>query len=180
MAAIKTAASYHRIVLLLILTGILDLQLTFLAVHQEDLIVTYLRGARRGISNLLGLEIDADRFLQDAIKEGYADLRTTLRDAERIRVPVIFFATHEEAGVPLSAVNEVRAAIGRDVVSQVFSIPHALDKLHESPRKEWAMFRQLVSCCITHLSPAAPDRQRVEPSQSDIGCKQVVTDQSEE
>jgi SAM-dependent methyltransferase len=167
--ALKTAATDDRIDLLLILTGILDLQLTCLAVHQEDLIVTYLRGARRGISNLLGLEIDVDRFLQDAIKEGYADLRTTLRDAERIHVPVIFFATHEEAGVPLSAVNEVRAAIGRNVVSQVFSIPQALDQLHESPRKEWAMFRQLVSCCITHLSPAAAERQMVEPAQLEIG-----------
>src|SRR6266487_1323162 len=167
--ALKTAATDDRIDLLLILTGILDLQLTCLAVHQEDLIVTHLRGARRGISNLLGLEIDADRFLQDAIKEGYADLRTTVRDAERIHVPVIFFATHEEAGVPMSAVNEVRAAIGRNVVSQVFPIPHALDKLHESPRKEWAMFRQLVSCCITHLSPAAAERQMVEPAQLEIG-----------
>ena len=48
--ALKTAATDDRIDLLLILTGILDLQLTCLAVHQEDLIVTYLRGARRGIS----------------------------------------------------------------------------------------------------------------------------------
>jgi SAM-dependent methyltransferase/alpha-beta hydrolase superfamily lysophospholipase len=167
--ALKTAATDDRIDLLLILTGVLDLQLTCLAVHQEDLIVTYLRGARRGISNLLGLEIDADRFLQDAIKEGYADLRTTLRDAERIHVPVIFFATHDEAGVPVSAVNEVRAALGRHVVSQVFPIPQALHQLHQNPRKEWAMFRQLVSCCIAHLSPAAAERQMVEPAQLEIG-----------
>src|SRR5439155_5262359 len=107
--------------------------------------------------------------LQDGIREGYGDWRTTLRAAERIHCPVIFFATHEEACVPLSAVNEVRAALGRQVVSQVFSIPQALHQLHENPRKEWAMFRQLVSCCIAHLSPAAAERQMVEPAQLEIG-----------
>ncbi len=167
--ALKTAAADRRMDLLVILTGIVDLQLACLSLHQEDLIVTFLRGARRGVSNLLGMRIDADHFLQDAIKEGYADLRTTLRDAQQIRGPVMFFATHEEPGGSVSAVNEVRAVIARQALSQVFPIPQTLQQLHENPRKEWAMFRQLVSCCMTHLSPTAATREMIEPAQLEIG-----------
>ena len=166
--SLKTAGADSRIDLLLILSGVLDLQSACLSIHQEDLIVAFLRGARRGVSNLMGLEIDADAFLEDAIKEGYADLRTTLRDAQGIQVPVIFFATPEEAEGPLSTVNEVRAAIGPEDLSKVFPVPQALEQLHESPRNEWAMFRQLVSCCMAHFSPAG-QRNLVEPSQVEIG-----------
>jgi SAM-dependent methyltransferase len=167
--ALKTAAADRRMDLLVILTGIVDLQLACLSVHQEDFIVTFLRGTRRGTSNLLGMQIDVDHFLQDAIKEGYADLRTTLRDAQQIRVPVMFFATHEEAGGSVSAVNEVREMIAPQALSQVFPIPQTLQQLHDNPRKEWAMFRQLVSCCMTHLSPTAAAREMIEPAQMEIG-----------
>ncbi|HEY3197364.1 MAG TPA: PilZ domain-containing protein [Nitrospirales bacterium] len=166
--ALKTAGSDPRIDLLLILSGVLDLQSACLSIHQEDLIVSFLRGSRRGVSKLMGLEIDIDEFLEDAIKGGYADLRTTLRDAREIHVPVMFFATPEEASGPLSTVNEVLAAIGPEELSKVFPIPQALEQLHEDPRKEWAMFRQLVSCCMAHFSPAG-HRNLVEPSQVEIG-----------
>ena len=166
--SLKAAGADSRIDLLLILSGVLDLQSACLSIHQEDLIVSFLRGSRRGVSNLMGLEVDADGFLEDAIKEGYADLRTTLRDAQAIHVPVMFFATPEEAAGPLSTVNEVRAAIGPEKLCQVFPIPQALEQLHESPRNEWAMFRQLVSCCMAHFSPAG-QRNLVEPLQVEIG-----------
>jgi SAM-dependent methyltransferase len=166
--SLKTAGD-RRIDLLLILSGILDLQRACAATHQEDVIVSFLRGTRRGVSHLMGLEIDTDAFLEDAIKESYADLRTTLRDAQQIQVPVLFFATPEEAAEPLSAVNEVRGAISREELCHVFPIPQALEQLHESPRKEWAMFRQLVSCCLAQFSPAAGERKLVEPSQVEIG-----------
>ena len=167
--ALKTAAKDRRIDLLVVLAGIWDLQQTCLAVHQEDLLVMFLRGARRGVSNLLGLDIDVDRFLEDAIKEGYADLRTSLRDAQGVQIPVVFFAADKEVGGCLSAVNEVRAALGRGDLSEVQAFPQPLQQLHESPRKEWAMFRQLVARCRTHLSPGSSEREVFEPHQMEIG-----------
>jgi SAM-dependent methyltransferase len=167
--ALKTAGKDRRIDLLVVLAGIWDLQQTCLAVHQEDLLVMFLRGSRRGVSNLLGLDIDVDRFMEDAIKEGYADLRTSLRDAQGVQIPVIFFAADKEVGGCLSAVNEVRAALGRPDLSEVQAVPQPLQQLHESPGKEWAMFRQLVARCRIHLAPGSSEREVLEPHQMEIG-----------
>jgi len=84
--ALKRLAQDHRVALLVVLTGIMDLQAALRA-HQEDSIVTFLRSAGLGTTNLLGLNVDGDRFLSDAIKESYADLLTTIEDAKRLRTP---------------------------------------------------------------------------------------------
>src|SRR3989454_1016253 len=60
--ALKRLAQDHRVALLVVLTGIMDLQAALRA-HQEDFIVTFLRSAGLGMTNLLGLAAAGDRSL---------------------------------------------------------------------------------------------------------------------
>lgn len=156
--------------LLVLLTGIVDLQATLTAVHQEDHMVAFLRGGRLGVMNVLGFNIDADRFLGDAIKAGYATLANTLQDAKQIRTPVIFFAAEHDAWVALESVKAVQQAIGDERV-RVYLIPEALHRVQENPRKARAVFRRLVACCLERLVPEARGRTILEPSRRAIGLQ---------
>jgi SAM-dependent methyltransferase/alpha-beta hydrolase superfamily lysophospholipase len=166
--ALKVAALDRRPQLLILLSGLMDLQEACVSTHHEDLLVSFLRGTKRGISNIFGLKIDADRFLEDAIREGYADLRSTQRDAQRLQIPVVFFSAETEPGGGRAAVEQVISAIQR-TDAQVYPISHPVRRLHDDPRKEWAMFRQVVSLCIDHLCPSASGRTIVDPPELVIG-----------
>jgi ubiquinone/menaquinone biosynthesis C-methylase UbiE/alpha-beta hydrolase superfamily lysophospholipase len=170
--ALKLASKDSRVKLLVLITGVVDLQATLLAVHQEDLIVTFLRGDRRGVTNVLGFNVELDRFLEDAIKEGYADLRTTIRDAKRVDASVVLFAAEHDAWVQLKSVKEVQAVF-RDDSARLYLIPEALHRLHENPRKARAVFRQLVMCCLEYFGSASFSGRGeiLEPTQREIGLQ---------
>ena len=171
--AFKRAACDGRVGLLCLLTGVVDVQATLLAVHQEDLILAFLRGVRRGPLNVLGFNVDADRFLGDAIKAGYATLNSTIQDALRIRTPTIFFAAEHDAWVNLESLKQVTAALGEHAAN-LFLIPEALHRLHENPRKARVVFRQLVTCCLKRLAPQMPARGILEPSRRQIGLQNRI------
>lgn len=171
--AFKRAAHDGRVGLLFLLTGVVDVQATLLAVHQEDLILAFLRGVRRGTLNVLGFNVDADRFLGDAIKAGYSTLNSTLQDALRIRTPVGFFAAEHDAWVDLESLKQVKTALG-DHAARLYLIPEALHRLHENPRKARVVFRQLVTCCLERLFPEAPARGILEPSRRQIGIQNRI------
>jgi SAM-dependent methyltransferase/alpha-beta hydrolase superfamily lysophospholipase len=166
--ALKAAALGARTQLLILLSSLVDLQEACLATHHDDFVISFLRGKKRGVSNLFGLKIDADRFLEDAISEGYADLRTTQRDARQVQVPVVFFCAETESGGGRASVEQVIGAMQHTAV-QLHSLPHSVRRLHDDPRKEWAMFRQIVSLCIDHLCPAESGRTIIDPPELVIG-----------
>lgn len=171
--ALKRAAHDHRVDLLLLLTSVVDVQATLLAVHQEDLILAFLRGVRRGSLNVLGFNVDADRFLGDAIKAGFATLTNTLQDALRIRTPVGFFAAEHDAWVDLESLKQVQLALGEHA-AHLFLIPEALHRLHENPRKARVVFRQLVTCCLQRCFPGSPGWSLQEPSRRQIGIQNRI------
>ncbi len=171
--ALKACAEDDRPNLLVLLTGVVDVQSTLLAVHQEDLIGTYLDGVRRGVINMLGFNIDADGWLQDATAGGFADLDSTVKDASALRMPVVMFAAEQDAWVVLESVQVVQRAL-RPSLKHFYLIPEALHRLHENPRKARAVFRQLVHCCIQALAPSRSAQEIVEPHQREIGLQNRV------
>ena len=165
--ALKAAAEDPRVKLLLLLAGVVDLQATLEAVHNEDLIGTYRLGVRRGVVNVLGFSGNLDNFLNDAIESGYADLQTTLADAGHIRTPVILFTAEQDAWVRLESVKAVQTALGPHL-RHLYLIPEALHRLHENPVKASAVFRQLLSCCLDEFYPLTSQGTIVEPSLREI------------
>lgn len=168
--ALKAVSHEHRVQLLVLLTGVVDVQATLLAVHQEDLVGDHVRGVRRGVINMLGFNIDADGWLADAVTAGYADLRTAIKDAEQVTTPVALFCAEHDAWVGLESVKTVHAALRSDR-KHLYVIPEALHRLNENPRKARAVFRQVVACCVEHFAGAASTREVRQPSQREIGLQ---------
>jgi SAM-dependent methyltransferase/alpha-beta hydrolase superfamily lysophospholipase len=168
--ALKVAGRVPHLGLLALINGIMDVQHTLQAVHQEDLIGEHLAGARKGVVNILGLTIDADRWLEHAVQGGYADLRSTEQDAERLHAPVVLFHAEQDAWVDPSSIEAVGAAMGENL-RHSYVVPGALHRLQESPRKARTVYRQIALCCQEELWPARSMARMVEPSHREIGVQ---------
>ncbi|MCC2642529.1 MAG: hypothetical protein K0S45_2942 [Nitrospira sp.] len=171
--ALKVAGRAPRVQLLILINGIMDVRHTLQAVHQEDLIGEHLAGVHKGVVNILGLTIDADRWLEHAVKGGYADLATTQQDAERLRTPVVFFHAEHDAWVDPASIHTVEHAIG-PYVRHSYVVPGALHRLQESPRKARAVYRQITSCFQQELWPDHLVEQVMEPSHREIGLQNRI------
>jgi len=168
--ALKMVAQHKRVRLLVLMNGIVDVRATLQAVHQEDLIGAYLQGVRRGVINVLGFNVDADRWLGDAINGGYADLKTTMKDAELICTPVILFTAEHDAWVCYESVKELQVGLSLNL-RHLYLVPEALHRLHENPRKARAVFRQILACCLEEFYPLAPRGDMHQPSPREIGLE---------
>ena len=165
--ALKRAAQDHRVDFWILITSVVDLQATLVAAHHQECMVTFLRGVHLGVMNLLGLNVDADRFTADAIKEGYTNLQTTILDAQQIRAPVLLFAAEHDAWVQLGSMKAVQAAF-RSTSAHLHLMPDALHFLHADPRKARAVFRHIVACCMERFHAGSTQRALKEPPESAI------------
>ncbi|TLY23316.1 MAG: response regulator [Nitrospirae bacterium] len=167
--ALKRLAQDRPVALLVVLSGIMDLQAALRA-HQEDSIVTFLRSAGLGTTNLLGLNVDGERFLSDAIKESYADLLTTIEDAKRLRTPVLFFAAVRDPWAQPDTVKKVLASLQAHA-GQLYLIPEALHRLQDNPRQTLVLVRQVASCCVERFFPDRPRKGLADPSPRTIAAQ---------
>lgn len=168
--ALKVAGKVSHVRLLMLINGIMDIRHTLQAVHQEDLIGEHLSGAHKGVVNIMGLTIDADRWLAHAVEGEYADLLTTQRDAARLRTPVVLFHAEQDAWVDPASIERVTEALG-PYLRHSFVVPGALHRLQESPRKARAVYRKIAACCQQELWPARRQERMVEPSHREIGMQ---------
>ncbi|HEY3198217.1 MAG TPA: PilZ domain-containing protein [Nitrospirales bacterium] len=164
---IKIMAHDRRVDLGVIIAGVVDVRQTLRAVHQQDLIEDYLLGAHCGVINMLGLNIQADRWLENAAAEGYADLTSTIRDIAGIKVPIALFAAEHDAWVDMHSVKQVITAIGPEL-GELVVIPEALHRLAENPRKARATFREIVALCARRLGEQIPGSIIREPAAGQI------------
>ncbi|HMV55940.1 MAG TPA: alpha/beta hydrolase [Nitrospira sp.] len=168
--ALKVAGKVSHVRLLTLINGIMDVRHTLQAVHQEDLIGEHLSGVHKGVVNIMGLTIDADRWLAHAVEGEYADLLTTQRDASRLQTPVVLFHAEQDAWVDPASIERVTEAIG-PYLRHSFVVPGALHRLQESPRKARTVYRQIAVCCQQELWPARRPERMVEPSHREIGVQ---------
>jgi PAS domain S-box-containing protein len=166
-AALKASAHDPRIKLLIILAGVVDVQATLIEVHQEDYIGTFAHGTRRGVCNILGLNIDADRWLADASKQGYADLRTTLRDTAQIRASVVWFVAEHDAWVRESSVKEVQAALDSKLAG-AYSMPAPLPRLRDEAKATRETFDHIVRHCRQQFYPLLHEVAVLPSTQGEI------------
>jgi SAM-dependent methyltransferase len=87
-AALKAAAHVRPLDLLLLINPAIDPATMLMAVHGHDLIADYQFGLRRGVCNLLGLNVNVDQFVADLVAGRCADLESTLEDLRAIRSPL--------------------------------------------------------------------------------------------
>ena len=171
--ALKVMGATSHVKLLVLINGIMDVRHTLQAVHREDLIGAHMAGASKGVINILGLTIDADRWLAHAVRGNYADLTTTRRDAERLRAPVVLFHAEQDAWVDPLSIRAIEAAVG-PYLRHSYVVPGALHRLQESPRKARMVYRQIAMSCREELWPEQPVAKLIEPSHRQIGAQNRV------
>ncbi|WP_447983590.1 PilZ domain-containing protein [Nitrospira sp. Nam74] len=165
--AIKTARSRAFMKLLVLLAPVVDLQYTLMAVHQEDLISASLQGVKRGISNILGFNVDADAWLSDAIDGGYADFDSTLEDLATLRMPVLVFSSEQDLWIRPNSLPRIKATLA-DTRLYWHAIPEARHGVVDQPNQARRLFREMVAQCRILLS-AVPPGELKEPSRHNIG-----------
>jgi len=168
--ALKTLAAGRRVRLLVLLHPIVDVRATLVAAHQNDPLAGHLNGVPQGMMNVLGFNIEADHWLADAIEAGYADLHTTVQDAEQIHTPVILFSAENDTRTSSNSIEAVHTAF-RSKSKALHVIPNFLPLWEDNPRTVRAAVRHLVACCLKQLDPLASIEDVREPAQRDITCQ---------
>jgi PAS domain S-box-containing protein len=164
--AIKSARRHAFMKLLVLLAPVVDLQYTLMAVHQDDLISASLQGVKRGISNILGFNVDADAWLSDAIDGGYADFDTTLEDLTMLRMPVLVFSSEQDLWIRPNSFPRIKATLA-DTRLYWHAIPEARHGVVDQPDQARRLFREMVAQCRIRLS-AVPPGELKEPSRPHI------------
>jgi len=85
--ALKMAVQSRPLDLLLLINPVVDIQAVLMTVHGHDLVADHRYGLRRGIANLLGLNVNIDRFVGDIVAGHFTDLASTIADLRLLRSP---------------------------------------------------------------------------------------------
>ena len=85
--ALKMAAQFGPLNLLLLINPVVDVQAMLMTVHGHDLVTDHRYGLRHGIANLLGLIVNVDRFIGDIVAGHFVDLASTISDLRLLRSP---------------------------------------------------------------------------------------------
>lgn len=157
---------WHRLIRrLLLLNPTLDIRDCLTTLHQRDLIHDHLTGSRFGTGNLLGLPLDIDRFLTDAVAAQYADVSTLHGDITHCRTEVVFLSAGPdtpESPIPgpspallNDAINLLGARSSRVSLSSI--ILTAGDVAPKARHTSWQRLRQLChpQDTVPHLSSIA-------------------------
>jgi len=106
----------HRLILL---NPTLDLRSCLSTLHQRDLVQEHLTGTRLGLGNLLGLPLDIDHFLADAVASQYTNIAALHEDLSHCATDVVILTTAEAA--PDIAIPEPSPAVLSDAMNQLGS-----------------------------------------------------------
>lgn len=171
--ALKASAHDGRARLLILLSGVLDVRAALRAVHGEDVVGAHLAQARTGILNTFGLNVDAGRWLGDLVQQDFMDLASTVRDAQRITAPTILYAGEQDPRTPFAAVKEVAEALGSEA-TQTYLLPEPTHRLHEDPRTDRALYRQVIVDCLERCYPASAGEGPQPPSLREIDRQRLL------
>jgi SAM-dependent methyltransferase len=99
--ALKMAVQSRPLDLLLLINPVVDIQAMLMTVHGHDLVADHRYGLRRGIANLLGLDVNIDRFVGDIVAGHFTDLASTIADLRLLRSPSAILTTPNRPLGPL-------------------------------------------------------------------------------
>lgn len=159
-AALKMAAQPRPLDLLILINPALDVGAMLMAMHGHDLIADYRFGLRRGIANLMGLNVDVDRFVGDLIAGHYADLDSTLDDLRLIRSPLSIVTSPTPASTaipPADLPHAFMTALGAKtrVVNLATAVTdHPLSVQESRPNAFTQMLEQIAS--VLPVRPKSP------------------------
>ncbi len=160
--AFKVAASDSRVILLVSLVGVSNLQDTLRSIYREDIIEEYIQGKRWGNIDIFGHEIK-DSFIGNAIRHGFHNLDTTIQDIQNVKAPIIFFYATGDIWISSKDTQTLYSA-SKHPKSELRVIPGAMHQLQENPRLAKRVICETVLKCANLLGGA--DLKMVEEVKS--------------
>jgi len=172
-AALKMTVQTHPLDLLMLLNPVVDVGVSLMAVHGHDLIADYRYGLRRGITNLLGLNVNLDQFVADAIAGRMTDLGSTLEDIRLLHSPLaILTAPRNEAGplLPSDLPHDFLSSVSSQ--TRIISIPSAIAGRFHTNEAESSAFQKILEH-ITVALPWQPGSTDLRPAASEMLARQL-------
>jgi SAM-dependent methyltransferase len=155
-SALKMAVQ-QPVDLLFLLNPVIDVGHLLMAVHGHDVVADYRYGLRRGITNLLGLNVNLDQFVGDMVAGRLTDLASTLEDLRLLRIPLAIVTSPHTPSSPLPPSDLPHAfmsALGTQ--ARVLSIPSSLADQSLASGKPPAAFRLILEQMASILTWPVP------------------------
>lgn len=159
--ALRRQDWHRRVRRLLLLNPTLDIRNCLIGLHQRDLVDEHLAGTRLGLGNLLGIPLDIDQFLADAVAGQYTESHSLQKDLSHCGTDVVFLTTGPGTGeypTPSPAPALLEDALhrlgsrGSRVVLQVPPLP--ADAI--APTALHASWHRIAQLCLTPDSVPYP------------------------
>lgn len=171
--AIRVAAEDSRIVMIISLVGVVDVQNTLKAVYNEDIIGDLLKGEEKDTYDIFGFEVKKD-YPMSAISGNYHDLSTTLEDVKKINIPFVFLIAEKDTWVKLSDVKMVFESM-KSPHKEFHVIPSALHQLYENPSGARVAMRQIVVSAKKYMNKKNVSLDDViEPSLREVAIQNRI------
>ena len=163
--ALKMAAQSRPVDLLLLINPVVDIQAMLMTVHGHDLVADYRYGLRRGIANLLGLNVNVDRFVGDIVAGHFTDMASTIADLRLLRSPSAILTIPSSPLGPLPPADLPQAfltALGAQTRLAIVPAP-LLGQYLPLNEQHPPAFRQILEQIATTISiPTTPAEFRAQ------------------
>jgi len=164
---IRASALDCRITGLVNLVGVVDLDRTLQAIYQRDIFGEHVAGASEGSIDILGFEIDAANFHKSLVDAQMQDLRGTIEDAKKIKVPVLYLYAERDLWVNVESAKKVISQCQKGSFRVVPNVGH---EVHEQPEAVRFTFDEIISFCRQGLPS---DRLEIAKA-----CKTILIQQN--
>ncbi len=94
--ALRRQDWHRRLRRVILLNPTLDIGHCLTTVHQRDLLQEHVSGTRLGLGNLLGIPLDIDHFLADAVAAQYTNVATLQDELAHCGTEVVFLAAGQD------------------------------------------------------------------------------------
>jgi SAM-dependent methyltransferase len=169
-AALKMAAAAEPLDLLILVNPTLDVAAQLMEVHGHELVSDYQYGLRRGVANLLGLNVDIDHFVSELVAGRLTNLDSSLEDIRMLRTPLCLVASPVRGTshlTPADLPHTVLTAVDPRTRTLSLPTPLVVDGLGNVGIYD-AGFRQILDHIATTLSIPLPPATAVLPQTDSI------------
>jgi len=144
LIAVRSASTDRRVTHLVCLVGVVNLTYTLVKVYQEDLVGGYIEGRRYGVLDILGHEVDMDRFFEATVQGRFYRLEDVARDVSEIDAPISWFPASDDAWVRM---EDVQAVAKSNPQMSLYPIEGAMHEVRENRDTAERSLRMVVSVC---------------------------------
>lgn len=158
--ALKAVSCDKRIRFLAGIGGIVDLQKTIRTVRQEDLVALVVNGGLKGrrLGEIFGFRVAPD-FLETAVRYKYHDLKSTIRDFSKLKVPSVYLYAEKDVWIDIDDVRRIFNGKRRN--TELHIIPNVLHQIDENPAAALDIFSRTVQICRKYFMCTCTERDKV-------------------